>query len=214
MDPVLLVFVGLASFVIFRLISVLGTRTGHEQRPDIEGLQRAKRKPEPEAAPTRPVPAAEEPAMKPVSEGAVPLRQADATFDEPNYLAGARAAYEMIVEAFAAGDLKSIRKYVSSSVYEAFRGAVAAREAAGHRVDLKFVGIESANIASSRVEGGQMIAVTDFASNQVRATYDGAGALVDGDAARIDLVKDRWTFARDVSSKDPNWTLIATGGSA
>lgn len=213
MDPVLLVFVGLASFVIFRLISVLGTRTGHEQRPDIDGLQRAKRQPEPEPA-ARPAPMTDEPALKPVSEGARSLRAADATFDEPSYLAGARAAYEMIVEAFAAGDLKSVRKYVSPSVYEAFRSAVAAREAAGHRVDLKFVGIESANIASSHAEGGQMIAVTDFASNQVRATYDGAGALVDGDPTRIDLVKDRWTFARDISSKDPNWTLIATGGSA
>ncbi len=214
MDPVLLVFVGLASFVIFRLISVLGTRTGHEQRPDIEGLQRAKRQAEPESAAARPVAAPEAPVLKPVSEGAAPLRAADASFDEPDYLLGARAAYEMIVEAFAAGDLKSVRKYVSPSVFEAFRGAVSAREASGHRVDLKFVGIESANIASSHAEGGQMVAVTDFASNQVRATYDSAGALVDGDPTRIDLVKDRWTFARDISSKDPNWTLIATGGSA
>lgn len=209
MDPTLIIFIALSAFIAYRLYLVLGARTGEERQRDIEGLQRAKppeetRASDENAAPAKPLP--------PVSAAAEPLRAADPAFDERAFLDGARSAYELIVEAFASGDLKSIRRFLSPSVFEAFRAAASAREAAGHRADLKFVGIDDAKIAAARVEGGSLIAVTDFTSNQVRATYDRNGAIVAGDAARIEIVKDRWTFSRAVNASDPNWTLVATGG--
>jgi predicted lipid-binding transport protein (Tim44 family) len=210
MDPTLIIFIALSAFIAYRLYSVLGARTGEERQRDVEGLQRAKTQPDVRASDDE-TPATPKP-LPPVTAAAEPLRAADETFDERAFLEGARGAYELIVEAFAAGDLKSIRRFLSPSVFEAFRAAVAAREAAGHRADLKFVGIEDAKIASSRVEDGAMIAVTNFTSNQVRATYDKNGVIIDGDAARIDYVKDLWTFSRPVNASDPNWMLIATGG--
>ncbi len=210
MDPVLIFFIALAAFIAYRLYSVLGARTGEEQQRDIQGLQRAQNTVEEPRREEEPPPAPKP--LAPVSAAAAPLRLADAAFDERAFLDGARGAYEIIVEAFAAGDLKSIRRYIGPSVFDAFKSAVGAREAAGRRTDLKFVGIESAVIAESKVENGEMIAVADFLSNQVRAVYDGNNQLVEGDPARIDYVKDRWTFSRSVSSSDPNWILIATGG--
>ncbi|NWG91345.1 MAG: Tim44 domain-containing protein [Parvularculaceae bacterium] len=210
MDPTLIVFIALSAFIAYRLYSVLGARTGEERPRDVEGLQRARtqERDEPEttiaAEPAKPLP--------PVSPQAEALRAADPNFDEAAFLEGARSAYEMIIEAFTSGDLKSIRRFLSPSVFEAFRAAVSARESAGHRSDLKFVGIESAKIAASKVEDGNLVAIADFLSNQVRATYDRAGALIAGDPSRIDLVKDRWTFSRSLGSSDPNWTLIATSG--
>lgn len=212
MDPVLLIFGGIAAFILFRLFSVLGTRTGHEQRRDLEGVQRSAKSSEARAEPQTPP----QPIKKqaPVSANATALRAADPSFDEKAYLEGARVAYEMIVEAFAAGDLKSIRRFLDQSVYEAFKLALSEREAKGLTAELKFVGIDSASIASSAVEGDQMTAVTDFASNQVRVTRDKDSNVVDGDPSRIDLVRDRWTFARKTGSNDPNWVLVATGGAA
>lgn len=212
MDPVLLVFAGIAAFVIFRLISVMGTRTGHEQRPDLERMARSandranEENREAEHNPDAPA------TPKPVSTNARVLRDADPDFDEAAFLAGAKSAYEMIVEAFAAGDIRSIRPYLSDSVYDAFKQAVSARDAAGHVSDVKFVGIEDASIVSGAVEGGYMNATTAFTSNQVRVTRDAQGDVVDGDPNRIDLVKDRWTFSRKADSGDPNWVLVATGG--
>jgi len=212
MDPVLLIFIGLAGFVVFRLISVLGTRTGHEQQPDIEGLQRAARgdtagndRRQDEIGEQGVSP------LAPVSEAAEPLRAADPQFDETEYLMGARSAYEMIVEAFAAGDLKSIRQFLGGPVYETFKQAVEMRQTHEHSSELKFVGIESATIEISEVRDNALWATTAFASNQVRVTRDKEGNVIDGDPNRIDLVKDRWTFSRKLGSKDPNWVLVATG---
>ena len=207
MDPLLLILAVVAAFILFRLFSVLGTRTGHEQTHDVEAMQR--RSQEPEIATQ--VPSETAPAT-PVSTNARVLRDADPEFDEGEFLSGARGAYEMIVEAFAAGDIRSIRQYLSDSVYEAFKTAVAGRESAGQTTDLKFVGIDHAAIVNSTVEGGAMTAVTEFSSNQVRVTRDKDGEVVDGDPNRIELVKDRWTFSRKVRSNDPNWILVATGG--
>lgn len=209
MDPSIIIFFVLAAFIAYRLYSALGARTGEERHRDIEGLQRAKSRADDDADAGEEI--GEAAPLPPVSPAAEPLRTADPAFDERAFLDGARAAYEMIVEAFAAGDLKSIRRFLSPSVFEAFRAAIVAREEARQKTDLKFVGIEQARIADARLDDGAMAATIEFISNQVRATYDEAGALLSGDPARIDIVKDRWTFSRPVKSSDPNWTLVATG---
>lgn len=202
----LLILAGVAAyFIIYRLISILGARTGHEPPRDAEAPRGERSRDEARAETVA------APAVAPVSAAAKVLRDADPHFDENAFLEGARAAYEMIIEAFAAGDLRSIRRYLGDSVYEAFKRAVMARESAGHATDLKFVGIDSATIVKSEATNGVLTAVTDFASNQVRVTRDSSGEIVDGDPNRIDLVKDRWTFSRKLASADPNWVLVATG---
>ncbi len=209
MDPVLLILAGVTAFIIFRLISVMGTRTGHEQRVDIDGRHgdaggEEKRSAEQDDA--------EPAAPKPVSTNARVLRDADPAFDEAEFLKGAGQAYEMIVEAFASADIRSIRTFLSDSVYDAFKSAAAARDSAGHATDLKFVGIDRAAIVDSNVENEWVSATVEFTSNQVRVTRDSDGNVVDGDPNRIDLIKDRWTFSRKHTSRDPNWVLVATGG--
>lgn len=214
MDPVLLIFILIAGFVAFRLFSVLGTRTGHEAPSDIESaVQKARsREPRSETDMSDSDRPQAEPVPQPVSTNARVLREADPSFDENEYLSGARGAYEMIVEAFASGDLRSIRPFLSDGVYDAFKSAVVARDEADHKADVKFVGIEHAGIVDANVDDTALTAVTEFTSNQVRVTRDADGEVVDGDPNRIDLVKDRWTFSRKRSSRDPNWILVATGG--
>ena len=212
MDPVLLFFIGVAGFVLFRLFSVLGTRTGHEAPREVDsGLNRRGQDETIAEGDFSDADSKEEP-VRPVSTNARVLREADPAFDESQYLSGARGAYEMIVEAFAAGDLKSIRAFLGDSVYDAFKQAVVSREGAQHASDVKFVGIEHAAIVDAKVDDDWMTAVTEFTSNQVRVTRDQDGNVVEGDPNRIELVRDRWTFARKKASRDPNWLLVATGG--
>lgn len=210
MDFSLIFFAVVAVIVVFRLISVLGTRTGHQRDPEArshapaserEALT-AQRLPDPEAAPS------EAHAKIP---GFAALHDADPAFDPDHFLAGARSAYEMIIDAFAAGDLRGARRFLADDVHAAFRQAIDARTDAERRLDLKFIGIESATISHGAVEGGRMSVSVDFASNQVRVSRDREGNVVDGDPNRIDLVRERWTFERNVRARDPNWVLAATG---
>ncbi|MEM8936251.1 MAG: Tim44/TimA family putative adaptor protein [Pseudomonadota bacterium] len=215
MDPFLIILAGVTAFILFRLFSVLGTRTGHEQRHDLEGVSGSAAHSERDDQDADVgFDDDDAPRPTPVSSNARVLREADPSFDEEAFLSGARGAYEMIVEAFAAGDIRSIRQYLSDSVYDAFKTAALDRENAGHEADLKFVGIEHAAIVNSDVSGDEMTATTAFSSNQVRVTRDRDGNVIDGDPNRIDLVKDTWTFSRKRSSHDPNWILVATDGAA
>lgn len=214
MDPVLFILIGVAAFILFRLFSVMGTRTGHEQRHNLEALERKPAAQDRQPAANEDEPTLEQAPPKPVSTNARVLREADPSFDEAEFLKGARMAYEMIVEAFASGDLRAIRAYLSDSVYDAFKGAVIARDEAEHTSELKFVGIDHAAIVDSECNDEWMTATAEFASNQVRVTRDKDGNVIDGDPNRIDLVKDRWTFSRKRSSTDPNWILVGTGNAA
>ncbi|MEM9263741.1 MAG: Tim44/TimA family putative adaptor protein [Pseudomonadota bacterium] len=217
MDPVSLILAGVAIFFVYKLISVLGTRTGHEQKPEIEGLQRPSPKAESDAQAAANASAMEESASSrrtSLSAEAKVLREADENFDEASFLDGAKAAYEMIVEAFASGDLKSVKGFLAPTVFEAFSGAVSARQAEGSRLELKFVGIGEAVISAARIEKGEMLATVQFSSDQVRTTYASDDSVVDGHPNRVDLVKDSWTFSKKLKSTDPNWTLVATGASS
>ena len=210
MDPVLLILIAVSAFVLFRLFSVLGTRQGHEARPDFDpaGVNQNNSVDNDQ---DNVVPLDLDEPPRPVSTNERILREADGSFEESSYLRGAKSAYEMIVEAFASGDLRSIRPYLDGPVYEAFKGAVVERENAGHSADVKFVNIERAALVEASTDDDWMRAVTEFTSNQIRSTRDKDGNVIDGDENRIDLVKDRWTFARKRSSADPNWILVATG---
>jgi len=210
----LLVLAGIAIFLILRLKSVLGTRDGFEGP--------ARSAPTPETSRRREFEVIEGgpdhdivdhvPEDSEAAGALADMKRIEPDFSVTTFLQGARGAYEMIVEAFAGGDLKSIRRYLGQSVYDAFKGAVVERETNGWTHELKFVGIDSAKVVSSGVDNAELSAIVDFSSNQVRVTRDKDGNVVDGDPARIDLVKDRWTFSRALSSNDPNWILVATGG--
>jgi len=49
-----------------------------------------------------------------------------------------------------------------------------------------------------------------FESNQIKALKDKNNKVIDGDLKKVILVKDLWTFERDVTSENKNWTLIET----
>jgi predicted lipid-binding transport protein (Tim44 family) len=49
-----------------------------------------------------------------------------------------------------------------------------------------------------------------FVSQLITATRDKSGAVIDGSAEKVTDITDIWTFARDVTSRDPNWKLVAT----
>ena len=132
------------------------------------------------------------------------------TFDPKHFLTGARAAYEMIVTAYAEGDRRTLKNLLSRDVYEGFDAAIGEREKRGETVETRFVSIDGADITGAELRGRSTQVTVRFLSQLISVTRDKQGNVVDGNAEKVSEVTDVWTFARDVGTRDPNWKLVAT----
>jgi predicted lipid-binding transport protein (Tim44 family) len=146
----------------------------------------------------------------PAAAGLDAIIAADPGFDAQHFLAGARAAYEMIVTAFAQGDRRTLKGLLSREVYEGFEAAIREREARGETVETRFISIDKADIAAAELRGRVAQVTVRFVSQLISVTRDRSGAVIEGTPDKVTDVTDVWTFARDVSSRDPNWKLVAT----
>ena len=77
-------------------------------------------------------------------------------------------------------------------------------------MESRFVGIDKAVIQSASMVGNKASITLQFVSELITATYDKAGDVIDGDPGHVQHVTDVWTFERDITSRDPNWKLVAT----
>lgn len=210
-------FALVAAFIILRLRSVLGRRTGNEHtRPDPfrpappQTLERA-----PETlAPGAPGAAAQPaPAIGSLAAGFAQIKIADPSFDEQEFIKGARAAFEYIVAAYAAGDEAKLKPLLSSEVFDGFNGAIVNRRTVGQTHETTIVRLREAEATAARMDGTMASITVRYVSEQINVTRDAAGQAVDGDPDRISEVTDVWTYARNTRSSDPNWILVATDAS-
>lgn len=229
-DIYTIIFLALAVFIFLRLRSVLGQRTGRE-RPPYDPYTRDAARPATEKVvalpnrtseaqkPAEPVtiPAGERwkgiaESGTPIAAGLDAIASADPQFDAKHFITGARAAYEMIVTAFADGDRRTLKNLLAREVYDGFEAAITDREKKGHKVESRFVAIERSDIVGAELRGKNAQVTVKFVCQLVSVTRDAKGVVVDGSADKVTDVTDVWTFTRDLSSRDPNWKLLATEG--
>jgi predicted lipid-binding transport protein (Tim44 family) len=228
-DIYTIIFLAIAVVVFLRLRSVLGRRTGNE-RPPFDPYSRRESLPAsdkvvdlPRRNGAQPAPAAADtasasgerfkriaPEGSTLNAGLTAIAGADRSFDPDQFLSGGKAAYEMIVTAFAEGDRQTLNQLLSREVYDGFVAAISEREARGETIEFKFVGIDKADIAGASLKGSTAQVTVRFLSKLISATRDKSGAVIDGDPVKVGDVTDIWTFARDTTSRDPNWKLVAT----
>ena len=211
-----LIFAMIAAFLVYRLRSVLGRRTGEERQRPNPFTARPNNQPDnvvplPNRA-ERPVPNAAPSPDEPVSLAAAldQIKAADPSFDEKYFLQGARGAFQMIVEAFAKGDTATLRPLLSDEVYDNFARAVRERQSAGETLDTRIERIADADVVEARLDGRTALVTVKFVSEQMNVVRDSAGAVVDGDPNAVVEAVDVWTFARNTRAGDPNWALVET----
>jgi predicted lipid-binding transport protein (Tim44 family) len=215
----LILFGMIAAFLVLRLRSILGRRTGFERPPE---QQRVPLQPgvAPRVVPDGRVidavaeqvaPAA---ATRPLPDPASPTGQAlqrmrgIGGFDPVRFLDGAEQAFRMIVSAFASGDRTTLRALLSDDTYRAFEAALAARDAAGETQRTEIRAIPAATIDQAELRGSVATLTVRFVSDQVNVTIGRDGLPVAG-ADAVTEITDAWTFERDLTSPDPTWRLVA-----
>lgn len=225
MDFTTLIFFGLAVFIGWRLWSVLGETTGHEKPPEAPGMGRKRAEKQLPSAEIKQFPFddSEEEVhsqnnwnglVSPGSaqeSGLLAIREIDPTFDARAFQEGAKAAYEMIVEAFAKGDRTVLKDFLAKDVYDSFDRVLVEREAHGEQVDTTFVSIDRADFSKVWVEGKSAFITLVFASKMITFTQDREERVIDGDPNAVITAYDAWTFSHVMGSRDPNWLLVETG---
>jgi predicted lipid-binding transport protein (Tim44 family) len=214
----ILFFAMVAAFIALRLRSVLGRRTGHERRRS-GGFGPARPNGAADnvvALPERSTAQAEGEAViaglsdKGVKSGLTQIRLADQKFDPQKFLEGARAAFEMIVEAYAAGDKAMLRPLLADDVYAGFERAIEQRQSAGQSFETQLTAVPAVEVVGAEMRGRMARVTVRFKSEQINLLRDAQGKIIEGDPQTAEEVVDLWTFERDTASPDPNWILIET----
>ena len=224
----IIILVAVAAFLILKLRSVLGKRSGHEKRPEFDPfnpernenaedkvihLPNRNKSPDDRADIEEDLAThtgSESPSEDSLASGLTRIKLADRSFDEESFLAGGRAAFEMIIGAFAAGDRDTLRPLLSNEVFENFSAAMTEREERQEKLETTLVGIKEAEIIDASLEQKTAFVTAKFVTEQINVTRDPSGEVVDGDPSHVGRVTDIWTFARNTRSRDPNWVLVAT----
>jgi len=213
----LLILFAIAAFVLFRLKSVIGTRTGYEAPPDYlhrgrpgaadKAVERKGPKPDPD----------EDELDRTLPPGAAAaladMRRAEPDFDLAGFLDGARSAYEMILMAYESGDRDTLRSLLAPDVYDAFEQVIAKREAQGLKVEARFVGVRDIRLERAAFDPHDAEAdlTIRFVGELITAVRDPENRVVEGDPSEVRRQTDVWTFSRRMGAADPNWLLTATG---
>lgn len=216
-------FALVAGFIVLRLRRVLGTRTGHEKRPEDAMQRRGPTRGEHREDNVVRLPGADRNAPEgnrdgaeivssgsPAAQALTEIQLADRTFDPHGFVDGATQAYEMIVVAFAQGDTQTLRPLVSDEVFENFASAIDARADEGHTMETQLVRMGDARIAEAELKDRIAEITVKFTAELLSCVKNADGAVVHGHPTVPQEVSELWTFSRDTASSNPNWTLIGT----
>ncbi len=227
----IILFAAIAAFFVLRLRGVLGKRSGHRKSDKTESLGRPREESDedkvislPDRRETSRETARETEgdgededrqvleggAMSPQEAALAEIMRADKSFGTTSFVAGARHAFEMVIESFAAGETKTLRPLLSNDVYRDFAGAIEDRERAGQTLETTLVGITSTEIVEAELQGRTAFVTVKFVSEQINVLRDKDGEIVPDEPSQVTKITDVWTFARNTRSRDPNWTLVAT----
>ena len=138
------------------------------------------------------------------------IKEIDPSFNEEDFLAGAKEAFRMIVSAFNRGKLDEIKNYISHDIWQSFDEVVSERKAKGISSFFELIAFTKAVVKDIKLTGNIASVTVDFESEQESYTSDADGKVLSGSANQVVKVADVWTFTRDLRSKDPNWVLTAT----
>lgn len=212
---VIVILAMIFALLALRLYSVLGKRTGHEQRQMPAPVDDRPLSPAPAMRPSTDV--RSEPAaiadslIAPTAQmGIRAIVNADRDFDVGRFVAGARSAYAMILEAFWRGDKGRLRELCDTDVFEAFAGAIEEREAAGQVLDNRLVRIDHTRIVDASLNGSIASVTVQYESDIAAVTRDSEGTVIAGSMEDAITAREAWTYTRDLRSAGPDWVLTAT----
>ncbi len=179
----------IAGFIILRLRSILGRKTGHESKV---------------------YPTFEDKKFNIPKNVVKPIRQNHEILegkDKKDFLKGAEIAYETILTSFANGDLKKLKSLLTSTMNNNFSSAVEARINDKIKSEFTFIGIKESSVEKYEKVKDEIFSTVKFVAEVISVKKDKEGKIIEGNPDKIKFVTDVWKFTRNIKDKSPNWYL-------
>ena len=179
----------IAGFIILRLRSILGRKTGHETKVypgfDEKKFSMPKNDVEPQKQNLE------------ILEGK----------DKKEFLKGAEIAYETILTSFATGDLIKLKSLLSPNMFSNFSDAIKARNKENIKSEFTFIGVKESSVEKYEKIKDNLFATVKFVAEVISVKRDKENKIIEGNPDKIKFVSDNWKFTRNVNQKSPNWYL-------
>ena len=178
----------IAGFIILRLRSILGRKTGHESKA---------------------YPGFAEKKFNIPKNDSKPVEQNHDTLEGKNkkeFLKGAEIAYETILTSFANGDVKKLKSLLTISMNNNFSGAIELRNKEKIKSDFTFIGIKESSVEKYEKVKDELSATVKFVA-EVISVKKKDDKIIEGNPDKIKFVTDVWKFTRNINNKSPNWIL-------
>ena len=189
-DIILLAMI--AGFIILRLRSILGRKTGHEDRKIYPGFNEREF----------------ESLKKKKTENTKATSSNELIGEErENFLKGAEIAYESIITSFAKGDKDKLKGLLSRDMTTSFEEAIKTREKNNIQSELTFIGMKETQLEKYEKIKTEIYATVKFVCEIISVKKDKNDKIIEGNPNKIKTVTDHWKFSKNIFSKNPNWYL-------
>jgi len=178
----------IAGFIILRLRSILGRKTGHESKV---------------------YPSFAEKKFTIPKNDLKPIKQNHETLEGKNkkeFLKGAEIAYETILTSFANGDVKKLKSLLTSTMNNNFSGAIDSRNKEKIISEFTFIGVKESSVEKYEKIKDDLFATVKFVA-EVISVKKKDGKVIEGNPDKIKFVTDIWKFTKNINNKSPNWYL-------
>ena len=179
----------IAGFIILRLRSILGRKTGHE--PKI-------------------YPSFSEKKFNVSNNELKKFKQNHEKLEgheKKEFLNGAEIAYETILTSFATGDEKKLKDLLTSDMTDNFLLAINERNKQNIKSEFTFIGIKQSSLEKYEKIKNELFASVKFVSEVISVKKDKNGKIIEGNPDKIKQVTDYWKFSKNILKKSPNWYL-------
>ena len=179
----------IAGFIILRLRSILGRKTGHQSKAYPGFAEKKFNMPKN--------------IVKPKNQNHEILEGNE----KKEFLKGAEIAYETILTSFASGELQKLKSLLTSSMNSSFSGAIETRSNEKIKSEFTFIGMKESSVEKYEKIKDDIFASVKFVAEVISVKKDKDGKIIEGNPDKIKFVTDVWKFTRNIKNKSPNWYL-------
>ena len=179
----------IAGFIILRLRSILGRKTGHETKVYPTFAEKKFSMPQKET--------------KSLNQNFEVLEGKD----KKEFLKGAEIAYETILTSFAKGDTNQLKNLLTSNMTNNFSSAIEARNKENIKSEFTFIGVKESSVEKYEKIKDNLFATVKFVAEVISVKKNKENKVIEGNPDKIKFVTDSWKFTKNINNKNPGWYL-------